>query len=86
MTTHGLLRTSGLAFLLLFAVGSLLWWPWGGVRAGAEPAAIARFFADSQDRLRAPRAYVMEVTGGGLQIVVAAMLVGLPRDDGQDPS
>ena len=48
MTTHRLARISGLAFLVLFAVGSVLWWPWGEVRAGDDPAVITKFFADNQ--------------------------------------
>ena len=67
MTTHGLLRVSGLSFLVLFAVGNLLWWPWGEVRAGDDPAAIAEFFADT---------HVLIVIGGTLSVLgIAAFVV-----------
>src|SRR6478735_2677315 len=67
MTTPGLARVSGLAFLFLFGVGSLLWWPWGDVRAGEDPAGIAQFFNDSQVRI---------MVGGTLSVVgIAAFVV-----------
>lgn len=67
MTAHGLVRISGTAFLLLFAAGSVLWWPWGDVRAGDDPAVIARFFADSQAQI---------VVGGTMSVLgIAAFVV-----------
>jgi hypothetical protein len=67
MTTPGPLRVSGLAFLLLFGGGSVLWWPWGDVRAGDDPAVLAQFFTDSQVRI---------IVGGTLSVVgIAAFVV-----------
>jgi hypothetical protein len=67
MTTPGLARVSGLAFLLLFGGGTVLWWPWGDVRAGDDPAVIAQFFNDSQVRI---------IVGGTLSVVgIAAFVV-----------
>jgi hypothetical protein len=60
MTAHGLVRIAGLAFLLLFGAGNLLWWPWDEVRAGDDPAAVAQFFADSQ---------MLVVVGGSLSVL-----------------
>jgi hypothetical protein len=67
MTTHRVARVSGLSFLLLFAGGNLLWWPWGKVRAGDDPALIARYFADHR---------ALIVVGGTLSVLgIAAFVV-----------
>ena len=67
MTSQGLLRVSGLAFLILFAGGSAVWWPWGEVRAGADPGAIAQFYADTR---------ALIVIGGTLSVLgIAAFVV-----------
>jgi hypothetical protein len=67
MTTHALVRASGLSVLALFGAGNLLWWPWGKVRAGDDPAVIADFFADSR---------MLIVIGGTLSVLgIAAFVV-----------
>jgi hypothetical protein len=67
MNMHALVRISGLAFMLLFAVGSVLWWPWGEVRAGDDPAVIAQFFTDRR---------ALIVVGGTLSVLgIAAFVV-----------
>jgi hypothetical protein len=79
MTTHALVRASGLSVLALFAGGSLLWWPWGEVRAGDDPAVIAEFFADSQ---------MLIVIGGTLSVLgIAAFVVfaSLVREQIENP-
>jgi hypothetical protein len=80
MATHGLVRISGLAFLLLFAGGSLLWWPWGEVRAGDDPAVITQFFNNSQTLI---------VVGGTLSVLgIAAFVVfaSAVRDQIENPA
>jgi hypothetical protein len=57
---------SGLAVAALFGLGSALWWPWGDVRPGAAPLAIADLYASSEARI---------LVGGGLSVVALALFV-----------
>jgi hypothetical protein len=50
----------------LFGLGSLLWWPWGDVRPGATPVAIADFYSRSEVRI---------LIGGGVSVVALALFV-----------
>lgn len=50
----------------LFALGSLLWWPWDEVRPGAAPSAIAGFYSGNQGRI---------LIGGGLSVVALALFL-----------
>src|ERR1700736_992460 len=38
---------SGMAFVVLFATGNALWWPWTGPGGGAPAAEIVDFYRDS---------------------------------------
>lgn len=59
-----LARWTGMTAAVLFGLGSLLWWPWGDVRPGATPAAIADFYARSEVRI---------LIGGGVSVVALAL-------------
>ncbi len=55
-----------MAVAVLFGFGSLLWWPWGQVRPGATPAAVAAFYSDSQVRI---------LIGGGVSVIALVLFV-----------
>jgi nucleoside diphosphate kinase len=57
---------SGLAVAALFTLGSLLWWPWGDVRPGATPTAIADFYSRNRVRI---------VIGGGVSVIALSLFV-----------
>ena len=57
---------SGLAAAALFALGSLLWWPWGELRPGATPHAVAQFYSQSQVRI---------LVGGGVSVIALVLFV-----------
>lgn len=56
----------GLAVAVLFGLGSLLWWPWGDVRAGAAPVDIAEFYSRRQVRI---------LIGGGVSVIALALFL-----------
>ncbi len=69
MQGSGLRRIAGwigVAVAVLFGFGSLLWWPWGQVRPGATPAAVAAFYSDSQVRI---------LIGGGVSVIALVLFV-----------
>jgi hypothetical protein len=69
MERAGVRRTAGwtgFAVAALFSLGSLLWWPFGDVRPGAAPDAIAEFYSRSQVRV---------LVGGGVSVVALALFV-----------
>jgi nucleoside diphosphate kinase len=57
---------TGLAAAALFGLGSLLWWPWGQVRPGATPRAIAEFYSQDQARI---------LIGGAVSVIALALFV-----------
>jgi hypothetical protein len=51
---------------LFFGLGSFLWWPWGELRPGATPLAVAKFYSESQVRI---------LIGGGISVLALALFV-----------
>jgi len=56
----------GLAAAGLFGLGSLLWWPWGELRPGATPVAIAEFYSQNPVRI---------LIGGGVSVIALVLFV-----------
>ena len=57
---------SGIAFVVLFATGNMLWWPWSGPQPGAPAGKIVDFYRDTSDRI---------VIGASLSLVALAAFV-----------
>jgi hypothetical protein len=57
---------SGIAFVVLFATGNMLWWPWSGPAAGAPAAEIVDFYRHTSDRI---------VVGASLSLLAIAAFV-----------
>jgi hypothetical protein len=57
---------SGIAVVVLFATGNMLWWPWSGPEAGAPAGEIVDFYRDTSDRI---------VAGASLSLLAIAAFV-----------
>jgi len=57
---------SGIVFVVLFATGNVLWWPWSGPEAGAPAVEIVDFYHDTSGRI---------VAGASLSLLAIAAFV-----------